>query len=591
MNKSKELYCFLDIARDSPDENLPLSVDLGEELSRIATSVYENDLAFQEDLTSTYVQLNDAHAQYYKPSCYLNFEVRQPVMPAGYVADGEDRVAVSRFLAADLVDYFKSTTGFDITTLVGASIDTIDGEPAVEHLRAYSETSIGMSKDAGTRYHLAMVQVTPQPVVKDVAASYWATRTKRNPLPTADSVRYTFTFPNGTTFGMEFPWTYRALKTYSGLDSFMEDYWSDEAGSRQSTTGGAGGAEEEVVRPRIHPLLVAGPQAPSVDTSELFEELAGNDNIQFFILRDGQTVVMTLPSTVSGGLKTWGVINSALEQAAERGATRLIIDLTNNGGGSICFGRALLSYFQPDTVPNFGPEDIPNSPLQHLLTTNAVDMGVGSTVWSPGFYTTQDGVRVQNDQIEVLEPGITHVRGGVARNYSEFVHIKQCGFWGNYIQPAKDFRPKDILILTHGFCGSMCSVISSHAAEYDGIRTVVAGGPAAQEQQQYMSFPGGQVMDSSYAYSSFQRLGLDTSPVVPPDPTDLVPRELLTTGTWRYCIREIYSPVALNDFEEPPLEFSFQPATYKVDDSLETAENPALLWYRILPLFDQAPPR
>jgi hypothetical protein len=32
LNKTKELYAFIDIARDSPDPNLPLNVDIGEGL-------------------------------------------------------------------------------------------------------------------------------------------------------------------------------------------------------------------------------------------------------------------------------------------------------------------------------------------------------------------------------------------------------------------------------------------------------------------------------------------------------------------------------------------------------------------------------
>jgi len=51
----------------------------------------------------------------------------------------------------------------------------------------------------------------------------------------------------------------------------------------------------------------------------------------------------------------------------------LIIDLTDNGGGSICFGQTLLAYLQGDLPEsqNWGPQDLPCSPLQVNLTLSA----------------------------------------------------------------------------------------------------------------------------------------------------------------------------------------------------------------------------
>jgi hypothetical protein len=61
-----------------------------------------------------------------------------------------------------------------------------------------------------------------------------------------------------------------------------------------------------------------------------------------------------------------------------------------------------------------------------------------------------------------LIPGIPHIRGGAARNYSRLVHIKDCGNFGYRIRPAKNFTANQILILTNGFCGSTCALFSNH---------------------------------------------------------------------------------------------------------------------------------
>jgi TPR repeat protein len=67
---------------------------------------------------------------------------------------------------------------------------------------------------------------------------------------------------------------------------------------------------------------------------------------------------------------------------------------------------------------------------------------------------------------------------------------------------------------------------------------------------------------------------------------ETIPRQLPTTSNFRYCIREIYPPSIEFDTNTQPTEFTFLPATFKVNDSAQTAEDPELLWYEVLPFFD-----
>jgi hypothetical protein len=70
--------------------------------------------------------------------------------------------------------------------------------------------------------------------------------------------------------------------------------------------------------------------------------------------------------------ETYVALNKGFEAAANEGLTRLIIDLSNNGGGSICFGRSLIAYLQQvQGGVNYGPEDISTSPLQRNLTLSS----------------------------------------------------------------------------------------------------------------------------------------------------------------------------------------------------------------------------
>lgn len=71
-----------------------------------------------------------------------------------------------------------------------------------------------------------------------------------------------------------------------------------------------------------------------------------------------------------------------------------------------------------------------------------------------------------------------------------------------------------------------------------------------------------------------------------PQKGEVVPRQLPTSSNFRYCIREIYPPGIVTDPTTQPIEFTFLPATFKIDDTATTAEDPEELWYRVLPFFD-----
>jgi len=184
--------------------------------------------------------------------------------------------------------------------------------------------------------------------------------------------------------------------------------------------------------------------------------------------------------------ETYLALNKGFEIAATNKLSRLIIDLSNNGGGSICFGRSLIAYLQQtENGTNYGPEDIITSPLQRNLTLSSVALNVVDTVWSPAIYANFTNAPIAQNDTSYLIPGVPHIRGGVPRNYSRLVHLNDCGNFGTFtvtltvshfsmqqltpigatgyrIKPAKNFTASQILILTNGFCGSTCALFSNH---------------------------------------------------------------------------------------------------------------------------------
>jgi len=261
------------------------------------------------------------------------------------------------------------------------------------------------------------------------------------------------------------------------------------------------------------------------------------------------------------------------------GLDRLILDLTLNGGGDICLGRSMLRFLFPEG-PNFGPTDMPSSPLAINLTRTAAYNGINETEWSPAFYQSQNQTYWNNNDTSWLIPGIPHVRGGLLRNYSQLIHISDIGDCGNFpIEDRKPFDPKKTLMITHGFCGSTCALFANHIQQYYGVKTITVGGIKGV-QQQYTSFPGLEVLETPGFYDLLDNLLQNTN-----DQTCtscLAPRRLRTSGGFRLCIREIYGPI--NNFALP-LEFTWQPSDYHIDNTELIAENPEYVWLQAAGFF------
>eukprot|EP00007_Cunea_sp_BSH-02190019_P009938 CAMPEP_0174230054 /NCGR_PEP_ID=MMETSP0417-20130205/888_1 /TAXON_ID=242541 /ORGANISM="Mayorella sp, Strain BSH-02190019" /LENGTH=645 /DNA_ID=CAMNT_0015307679 /DNA_START=152 /DNA_END=2086 /DNA_ORIENTATION=- len=581
LRKVMQLYVFLDIANKSPAPQLPVSVDILSELDRISRQFYANDFQFQDDLRTQYLRFFDAHTQYYGPVCYSNLQLAQPLGPIAYVENGEIVFDISNYFQSDLVEYFKTAHGYDVTQFAGARILSIEQSSPLAYFKAYAQSDVGIAKDPITRLHITqtMPQPTPDVPARQVMASYWQIRTHRNPFPSSSFVSYELLLKNGSSTTVHIPWVARVLKSYANRDAFLADYWAAGSSSRRSAaqlrtpvSALLGSGVEEKMTPLEDILVVEQNPAERKRDSARFTLLVGSADVSFYLLDDSNTMVMYLNTMApTNYLDTYETMNKAFKMAEQNNYDQLIIDLTNNGGGNICFGRMLLAYFQGrfSGVPNWGPQDLPLSDLQSLLTETAVQRNVSGTVWSPGFYSLENGQRNPNWNISAIQPGIEHTRGGRRRNYSELLHIRGCGNLGYVLQPAKQYTKDQVVLLSRGFCGSTCALFNNHATLYDQVRTAVFGlNTQPDATQQPTAFPGLQVLDDPDIYAMFQHLGFDTSPQ-PVNSTDPIPRELPTTASYRMCVREIYGPV--NPEQSYPLEYTYMPATKTFAEQASTA--------------------
>jgi hypothetical protein len=165
LQKALQLYTFLDISNDSPEPRLPVHVNMTEALSYILKWPHKFDYNFHDDVRALFLLLGDAHTQYYAPTCYTSFTAQQPFAPISDTDNSTNQqiISISNYFSTALVQYYLDTMGIDVRQFAGAQIVSIDGFAALPYMIEYANTSVGMSKDLGSRFNYALTRPNPRP--------------------------------------------------------------------------------------------------------------------------------------------------------------------------------------------------------------------------------------------------------------------------------------------------------------------------------------------------------------------------------------------------------------------------------------------
>lgn len=133
---------------------------------------------------------------------------------------------------------------------------------------------------------------------------YWQSRTRRNPFPAKPVVDYVL-FANGKSTQISFPWAIQCTKNYTGLSSFMADYWAPNstatAASSSSASSSSSARLDSPVVDKDENLMPSPVRAsPSraarsvAAVNETFTLLVNSTDLTFWQLSDNKTLVMYL---------------------------------------------------------------------------------------------------------------------------------------------------------------------------------------------------------------------------------------------------------------------------------------------------------
>ncbi|CAE7140128.1 unnamed protein product [Rhizoctonia solani] len=593
-----------------PDPFTDDTIDLLGEFQRIKKTTYHSDLELHRDISTTLKRLGDSHAGYVN-YCYDSLYVTYFPFPLAVLArpGAEDiqnihivpeasEVVTDEFGAEAVKTWQAALGGRNLTDFNGAQIVSINGQDPWAIVDTYAATAGGFQAKT-TRQNgffasyalwdydmggFAQLALPPQ----NDTISLTLIRNGTTSQETYD-VPYLSRIGSGT---VEFTdakslWSNNCLptrKTNGGSSS-------DAAPSAKMKTTGLQATKEEdplsqpakfqktpiipsIVdgrRETFANLVYDGPQDISlpghlVPTDEVTEYGA----VRWYILEDGKTAVLWIASF--GGRTTLAskAIVNGLNYVKKQGVQRLLVDVTNNGGGQIClasFLHRVLAGPQPglDIQPGFDgsvrAQDLPQKIVAKIIAGGLPEDD--TSYYNPSNYKGANGTEFAAN-FNWLDPAINMRVNGVPDKFSQKIG-DTCLPFSQTPPTTQPFEFENIAIMSNGRCASACSLFSILMRTRYNVKTVVVGGKPGTTQQ-YCGVVGGQSLSFVPLNAELKSLGLKNDPLSPPD--------FLTNSyqgiTWKLA----YSPEDPSSFEE----FKSHPAQFNFPLLPSTVNNPRAIW-------------
>ena len=142
----KKRFCSFSQARQKPPAPFSPPVDLDQTLSSLQEKSFGSDFEFQQALRSVFLQLHDAHTNFYAP-VPMQFTFLLPFNVISY-ADSSNGTMVLE--VASILNHAEEWN-FNVSSLIGARILTIDSVPALQYVTNFAQTSVGLAKDPQVR--------------------------------------------------------------------------------------------------------------------------------------------------------------------------------------------------------------------------------------------------------------------------------------------------------------------------------------------------------------------------------------------------------------------------------------------------------
>ncbi|CAG8566059.1 14288_t:CDS:2 [Dentiscutata erythropus] len=288
------------------------------------------------------------------------------------------------------------------------------------------------------------------------------------------------------------------------------------------------------------------PQSNNQTTKSQLEPVVDTKDAHFYLVGDIGVAQIT---SVDFGFDALRDIRLGFRTLFKKKAKKLVIDLSNNPGGAIDAAQVISFLLIPPNNFSFFPRD--------MKITNISEPLVG-----PGSFFDPDELSPfpSGGNFSSIENfiGKNFVKiGNKTLRYSNKFDYKLTRNQLKVIENNKEYpwTRNNTIILTNGYCGSACALISQYLAEIGQFPTVAVGG-LYNTSLSFASFTGGEF----FSYDGSVKL--KDIPSLP------VSGELQFTASKSYSILE----------KNEVLDFSYRPSKYRLYYDDKSARDPSLLW-------------
>ena len=310
------------------------------------------------------------------------------------------------------------------------------------------------------------------------------------------------------------------------------------------------------------------------------------------------------------------VATTFIADAVAAGKTKLVIDVSANGGGTILQGYSLFKNLFPSLEPygatrfraheafNIIGETVsaaagPAYPWDNL---SAIELGLVNATVLDDFYDTPFDYRADTDMDGHAFTSWAEKYGPHAYNGDDFTSIIRWnlsdptdiytsgiivdGYQNRTaIPPSQPFAAADVVVVYDGYCASTCTIFSEFMTAQAGVKTVAVGG---RPQPGSMQAVGGVKGTNDYTWDEIYVLVNDTFTLGTPaqqaawEGTELGLYSTLPfeRGLPGYAVNA-RDGIQEGDASETPLQFIYQPADCRIWYTAAMTVDVTALWEKV----------
>ncbi|KAI0909550.1 hypothetical protein F4823DRAFT_638737 [Ustulina deusta] len=582
IRKYIQFQSTLEVLKSPPDTYASTGVDILGGLDKIGNTTYKNQFQFDSDLRSLIRSANDGH--FFLFPCSLgpfNF-LRQTVGLVSVSKDGLEQPEI--YAATDVGALSLGSTAV-------SPITTINDEDVIEYLETAAASLASQDPDA--RWNSLFASVAALATGGSDIGALWGQFTSNvGDWPGINNTRLEFS--NGSILDLP---TF-AQYNYESIFPSSEVLYAAACMPNGPNKLRRGTPTKRDDSAGVNPTATAGPPGfPTPFIREPYNQISGYS-------LDNETAVMFIP-TFEGGtgfpadqdLIFGQIATRIVNTAIANGRTKLIIDVSQNGGGDITRAFDLFKLFFPAKFPysatRFRRHNGSDLLVRSGQKVNATTAGTDPFEFQGAVNPAQDTAFAS---VEDFLEGETQLGANVTSLFANFNYTLLSitntnigpirGFGGVPINATEPYAPEDILIISDGICASTCTTFVNLMTNAGGVRALTFGGRPRSEPMQVM---GGVRGAQSLALADLDTELIAAVARVKHDPSLFTQEQVrLAQEVWPNGLKNLPLPVngggvnLRNAYQEGadhlPLQFDYQASDCRLFYTAKNLVDPSSTW-------------